>query len=54
MVHLLEEKENGWWYVRDWHGRAGWVPASYLRDVHTSELDADSNRNKIVGKLAGM
>ena len=37
MVHVLEEKDSGWWYVRDWHGRAGWAPASYLRDVHSPE-----------------
>ena len=39
IVSVLEKKDNGWWYVRDWHGRTGWAPASYLKDVHEEFFD---------------
>ena len=36
MVNVIERKDNGWCYVRDWHGRTGWAPASYLKDIHSN------------------
>ena len=53
MVKVLDKRDHGWWFVEDFHGRAGWAPATYLKpvldktsDECTLELVGEENRGK--------
>ena len=47
MVQVLEKKDNGWWYVRDWHGISGWAPAAYLKDVHGGSSEESGVKRRV-------
>lgn len=47
IVKVLEMKDNGWWYVQDWHGLSGWVSSSFLKDIHDGLNTSESIKKKI-------
>lgn len=38
MIYVLEKSESGWWKGRCDDGKAGWLPASYLRAPTSQEI----------------
>lgn len=40
-------KDNGWWYVQDWHGLSGWVSSSFLKDIHDGLNSTESIKKKL-------
>lgn len=38
MIYVIEKSESGWWKGRCDDGRAGWLPASYLRSPTSQEM----------------
>ena len=38
IIYVIEKSASGWWKGRSDDGRAGWLPASYLRSPTSHEV----------------